>query len=86
LQKVQEIERRGQALAGAAMLALAEGDNAAAAHWLDRARAVHATQAVRALSRLMAGQQLPHDRAEFTGPSHMHSEQAESPEDFRTIW
>ena len=29
LQKVQEIERRGQALAGAAMLALAEGDLAA---------------------------------------------------------
>jgi hypothetical protein len=81
LQKVQEIERRGQALAGAAMLALAAGDNTAAAHSLDRARAIHASPAVRALRRLMAGQQLP-----ATCPSHIHPERAESPEDFRTIW
>ncbi len=59
LQKVQEVERRGQALAGAAMLALAEGDLAAGAHWLDRARVVHATPAVRALQKLITDPQLP---------------------------
>jgi hypothetical protein len=77
LQKVQEIERRGQALAGAAMLALADGDNTAGAHWLDRARAVHASPTVRALRRLMAGLRLPHDTGEVTGPS---PERTEAPE------
>ena len=78
LQMVQAVERRGQALAGAAMLALAEGDNAAAAHWLDRARAVHATQAVRALSRLTASLQSPNDDAEATGPPLIGPERAET--------
>jgi hypothetical protein len=80
LQKVQEIERRGRALAGAAMLAFAEGDNAAAARWLDRARAVHASPTVWALRRLMAGQQLPHDTVEVTCPSLIDPERTESPE------
>ena len=52
LQKVMEVEQRGQALAGAAMLSLAEGDLAAAVQWLARARAVHATPTVRSLTRL----------------------------------
>jgi hypothetical protein len=80
LQKVQEIERRGRALAGAAMLALAVGDNAAATRSLDRARVFHATPTVWALRRLMAGQQLPSDTAEATCPSHIHPERTESPE------
>jgi predicted amidophosphoribosyltransferase len=54
LQRVQEIERLGQAMAGAAMLSLARGQNAMARQLLRRARAVHATPAVQALARLMA--------------------------------
>ena len=80
LQKVQEIERRGRALAGAAMLALAEGNNAAATHSLDRAWVVHASPIVRALRRLMAGLQLPHDTVEVTCPSLIDPERTESPE------
>ena len=59
LQKVQEVERRGQALVGAAMQSLAEGDLAAGAQWLDRARAIHATPVVRVLRSLMSGQLPP---------------------------
>ena len=54
LQKVQEVEQLGQALAGAAMLSLTVGDVAAARQWLRRARAIHATPAVRALEGLLA--------------------------------
>jgi hypothetical protein len=64
LQTVQEVERRGQALAGAAMLALAEGDLDGATYWLDRARAVHATPVVRGLRRLMVDPQLPDDQVD----------------------
>jgi hypothetical protein len=46
---VQALERRGQALTVAALQALARGDSAAAAHWLGRARWVHATPMVRVL-------------------------------------
>jgi hypothetical protein len=53
LQRVQEIERLGQSLAGAAMLSLARGQKAAARRWLGRARAVHAAPAVQALARVM---------------------------------
>ena len=59
LQKVQEVARRGQALVGAAMQCLADGDLAAGATWLDRARVVHATPAVRTLRRLMPGRLPP---------------------------
>jgi hypothetical protein len=55
LSKVQEIEHRGQRLAGVAISALIEGDLAAAAHWLRRARMVHAAPAVRILARQLAG-------------------------------
>jgi hypothetical protein len=57
LRQVQEIERRVQALVGAAMLVLAERDMAAAARWLGRARAVHASPAVRLLRGLTASPQ-----------------------------
>jgi hypothetical protein len=80
LQKVQEIEWRGEALVGAAMLALAEGDNAAATHSLDRARVIHATQAVRDLKRLMASRQLPNDKSEATCPTQIPPERAGSQE------
>ena len=53
LQKVQEAALRGQALMGAAMRSLAEGDLAGADQWLGRARAVHATPAVRTLRQVM---------------------------------
>jgi hypothetical protein len=59
LQKVQEVARQGQALVGAAMQCLADGDLAAGGKWLDRARVVHATPAVRFLRRLMPGRLLP---------------------------
>ena len=52
LRKVIEVEQRGQALLGAAMSSLAEGNVASAAQLLVRARAVHATPAVRSLRRL----------------------------------
>jgi hypothetical protein len=54
LRHVQAMERLGQTLAGAAMLALATGQKAAARHLLRRARAVHATPTVRTLARLLA--------------------------------
>jgi uncharacterized protein HemY len=64
LQKVQEVERRGQAIVGAAMLSLVEGDLAVAEELLDRAHAVHATPAVRVLRRLVTEQQLVDEEAE----------------------
>ena len=64
LQKVQEVERRGQALVGAAMRSLAEGDLAVGAIWLGRARVVHATPVVRVLRRLMLDQLPPSKQAE----------------------
>ena len=54
LDRVQEIERLGQRLAGAAMLSIAEGDFHAARQWLGRARAVHATPTVRTLEMILA--------------------------------
>jgi hypothetical protein len=53
LDKVQAVERRGQALAMAALHALVQGDSVSAALWLERARRVHTTPAVRALRELM---------------------------------
>jgi hypothetical protein len=53
LDKVEAVERRGQTLAMAALLALVEGDAVGAALWLERARQVHATPAVRALRALI---------------------------------
>ncbi len=53
LDKVQAVERRGQALAMTALRALVEGDRVSAALWLERARRVHATPAVRALRALL---------------------------------
>jgi hypothetical protein len=53
LDKVQAVERRGKALVLAALRALVEGDPVSAALWLDRARRVHATPAVRALRALV---------------------------------
>ena len=64
LQKVQEIEQLGQALAGTAMLSLTVGDLAAAKQWLRRARAIHATPGVRALEGLVASPQARRDGAE----------------------
>jgi hypothetical protein len=46
---VQAVERRGRTLTGAAMLALVRGDGEGAVYWLDRARLVPATPAVRVL-------------------------------------
>jgi hypothetical protein len=54
LERVQEIERLGRSLAGAAMLSLAEGDLYSARKWLRRARAVHATPAVLSLEHMLA--------------------------------
>lgn len=64
LHKVQEVERRGQALVAAAMLSLAEGDLGVAEELLGRARVVHATPAVRVLSRLVTELQLMDEEAE----------------------
>jgi hypothetical protein len=73
LSKVQEIERRGQALVGAAMLSMAKGDAASAAEWLNRARAVHAAPAARILRALLAsgavGDTVRRDDAQFPGGS-----------------
>lgn len=54
LEKVAEVERRGQALAVAAVRALVEGDAARAAEWIDRALAVHASPAIRRLHAVVA--------------------------------
>lgn len=64
LQKVQELEQLGQALAGAAMRSLVVGDLAAAKQWLRRARAIHATPTVRALEGLAASPQVRWEAAE----------------------
>ena len=53
LARVQEIERLGQSLTGAAMLSLVEGDLYAARQLLRRARSVHATPAVRTLEQIV---------------------------------
>jgi hypothetical protein len=53
LDEVQALERRGQALAMAALHALVQGNSASAVHWLDRARWVHATPAIRTLRALI---------------------------------
>ena len=71
LHKVQEVERRGQALVGAAMLSLAEGELAVAEELLGRARAVHATPAVRILRRLVTELQLVEEGAEDDRPSYV---------------
>ncbi len=70
LRKVQEVERRGEALVGAAMLSLAEGE-LAVAELLGRARAVHATPAVRILRRLVTELQLVEEGAEDDRPSYV---------------
>jgi hypothetical protein len=53
LGRVQEIERLGERLTGAAMLSLAVSDITAASRWLRSARAVHVTPEVRALEGLI---------------------------------
>jgi len=54
LKQVQDVERRGRELAGAAMHFLALGDTAAAVRLLRRARVVHATHEVRLLAAMVA--------------------------------
>jgi predicted amidophosphoribosyltransferase len=53
LKQVQDVERRGRELVGAAMHLLALGDTAAAMRLLRRARIVHATPEVRLLSTMV---------------------------------
>ncbi len=52
LKQVQDVERRGRELLGAAMHLLALGKTAAALRLLRRARVVHATPEMRLLSRM----------------------------------
>jgi hypothetical protein len=59
LQRVQQIEKRGRSVAGAAMLALARGQEGEACRLLARARTIHATPAVLALAGLVTGSQSP---------------------------
>lgn len=54
LSRVQEIERLGRSLAGAAMVSLAEGDVYAARRWVQRAGVVHTSRAVRMLELILA--------------------------------
>ena len=53
LKQVQDVERRGRVLVGAAMHFLALGDTAAATRLLRRAHVVHATHEVRLLSTMV---------------------------------
>jgi hypothetical protein len=53
LKQVQDVERRGRELAGAAMHLLALGNPAAAMRLLRRAHAIHATPEVRLLSAIV---------------------------------
>lgn len=53
LQKVQEVERRGQVMVVAAVRALVAGDAVGAAAWTERARAVHVSPTVRTLRALV---------------------------------
>jgi hypothetical protein len=61
LKLVQDVERRGRELVGAAMHLLALGDTAAAMRLLRRAHVVHATPEVRLLSTMATtvGHRLP---------------------------
>jgi hypothetical protein len=54
LKQVQDVERRGRELVGAAMHLLALGNTVAAMRLLRRAHVVHATPEVRLLSRMVA--------------------------------
>jgi hypothetical protein len=58
LKQVQDVERRGRGLVGAAMHLMALGNTAAAMRLLRRAQVVHATPEVRLLSA-MAGHRSP---------------------------
>jgi hypothetical protein len=64
LAAVQALEQRGQALTVAALHALMQGDSAATALWLGRARWVHATPATRVVQQLVeaAGRRAEADR------------------------
>ena len=53
LKQVQDVERQGRELAGAAMYLLALGSTAAAVRLLRRAHVVHATPEVRLLSAMV---------------------------------
>ncbi len=53
LTAVEAVERRGRALAVAAVRALVEGNTASAAHWLRGARRTHTTPMVHLLERLL---------------------------------
>jgi len=53
LKQVQDVERRGRELVGAAMHLLALGNTAAAMRVLRRANAVHATREVRRLATMV---------------------------------
>jgi hypothetical protein len=53
LKQVQDVERRGHELAGAAMHLLASGNTEQAMSLLRRASVVHATQEVRLLSMIV---------------------------------
>jgi hypothetical protein len=56
LKTVQDLERRSQQLAGAALHCLALGDTPAASQLLRRARTIHATAELQILSRIVAAQ------------------------------
>jgi hypothetical protein len=69
LKQVQDVERRGRELAGAAMHLLALGDTAAATRLLRRARVVHAAPELRLLSGLIATTGASGSAPAETGPS-----------------
>ena len=67
LKQVQEVERRGRALAGAAMRLLALGDAGEAERLLRRARVVHATPQVRLLSKIVVASGAAHGALPASG-------------------
>ena len=64
----QRAEREGQALLGAAVMSLVLDDAGDAAELLRRARVLHATPEVRALSQLVANSKREPDAGEHGGP------------------
>jgi hypothetical protein len=77
LKQVQDVERQGSDLLGAAMHLLALGNTAVAARLLRRARVVHATPEVRLLWRMATASQRTYrttDAASVVAEAARHAE------------
>ena len=79
LKQVQDVERRGRNLAGAALHRLAVGDTAGAMSLLRRARIVHAAPELRLLSRIIAAAGMSDGKPPEADPSAFENANGDPP-------